>query len=133
MTDKEIQVREKWEVRTEAEPTRPGTLFMPAVDIFESEEEITLLADMPGVSGGRVNIDLQEGQLVISGEVEPETSDQEKYLTREYEVGRFHRHFSLSDRIDQDRITATMKDGVLRLILPKAEKAKPRKIEVTPS
>jgi HSP20 family molecular chaperone IbpA len=133
MTDKEIQVREKREVQTEAEPTRPGALFMPAVDIFESEDDITLLADMPGVSGDRVNIDLQEGQLVISGEVASQASDQEKYLVTEYEVGRFHRHFSLSDRIDQSRITATMKDGVLRLILPKAEKAKPRKIKVTPS
>ena len=133
MDDKAIQVTGKREVQAEAEPTRPGALFMPAVDIFESENEITLLADMPGVPSDRVTIDLHEGQLVLTGEVRPQGSEKEKYILKEYEVGRFHRHFALSDRIDQDRISASMKDGVLRLVLPKAEKAKPRKIEVTGS
>jgi HSP20 family protein len=103
---------------------------MPAVDIFESEEKITLLADMPGVASDNVSIDLHENQLTVSGEVEPLTSEKEEYLLQEFETGTFHRQFTLSDRIDQNAITATVKDGVLRLVLPKAEKAKPRKIEV---
>ncbi len=130
MSDKELQVSRKREVEGESERTRPGPVFVPAVDIFETEEEITLLADMPGVSSEHVNIDLHENQLTISGEVKPQTSDTEKYLLQEYKVGTFHRHFNLSDRIDQSAITASVKDGVLRLVLPKAEKAKPRKIEV---
>ncbi len=131
MADRELQLREKRELQTDAEQTQPGVIFNPAVDIFESEEEITLLADMPGVTGAGVTIDLHNDELKITGEVEAQRSENETYLLREYETGRFHRHFSLSDRIDQSKISASMKDGVLRLILPKVEKAKPRKIEVT--
>jgi HSP20 family protein len=130
MSDKEIQVRNKRELESEAERTKPGPVFVPAVDIFESEAAITLLADMPGVSSENVSIDLHENQLTLSGEVEPLISEKEGYLLQEFETGTFHRQFTLSDRIDQKAITATVKDGVLRLVLPKAEKAKPRKIEV---
>ena len=130
MSDKEIQVRGKRELETEGERTKPGPVFVPAVDIFESETEITLLADMPGVSSENVSIDLHENQLTLAGEVEPLISEKEGYLLQEFETGTFHRQFTLSDRIDQNAITATVKDGVLRLVLPKAEKAKPRKIEV---
>ncbi|MGW8223424.1 MAG: Hsp20/alpha crystallin family protein [Syntrophobacteria bacterium] len=130
MSDKEIQVRNKRELESEAERTKPGPVFVPAVDIFESEAAITLLADMPGVSSENISIDLHENQLTLSGEVEPLISEKEGYLLQEFETGTFHRQFTLSDRIDQKAITATVKDGVLRLVLPKAEKAKPRKIEV---
>ena len=130
MSDKEIQIRNKRELESEAERTKPGPVFVPAVDIFESEAEITLLADIPGVSSENVSIDLHENQLTLSGEVEPLISEKEGYLLQEFETGTFHRQFTLSDRIDQNAITATVKDGVLRLVLPKAQKAKPRKIEV---
>ena len=130
MADKELQVREKQELQTETEQTRPGVVFTPAVDIFESEDEITLLADMPGVTSDGVIIDLHNDELKVAGEIEPQGSEKETYLLREYETGRFHRHFSLSDRVDQDKISASIKDGVLRLVLPKVEKAKPRRIEV---
>lgn len=130
MSDKEIQVRNKRQLESEAERTKPGPVFVPAVDIFESEAAITLLADMPGVSSENISIDLHENQLTLSGEVEPLISGKEGYLLQEFETGTFHRQFTLSDRIDQKAITATVKDGVLRLVLPKAEKAKPRKIEV---
>ena len=129
MTDKELQLRGKQEV-TGKEQTRPGPVFVPAVDIFETQNEITLLADMPGVSGDRVGIDLHDDQLTLTGDVETQGSDKERVLLREYETGRFHRTFTVSDRIDQGKITASMSDGVLRLVLPKAEKAKPRRIEV---
>lgn len=130
MSDEELRVREKRELESKTERTRPGPVFAPAVDIFESEAEITLLADMPGVASENVSIDLHENQLTVSGEVEPLTFEKEEYLLQEFETGTFHRQFTLSDRIDQNAITATVKDGVLRLVLPKAEKAKPRKIEV---
>ncbi len=130
MADKELQVREKRELQTDAELTKPGAVFTPAVDIFESDEEITLLADMPGVSSHGVTIDLFNNELKLTGEVETLRAENETYLLREYDTGRFHRHFSLSDRIDQSKISASIKDGVLRLVLPKVEKAKPRRIEV---
>ncbi len=129
MTDKELQLRGKQEV-TGREQTRPGPVFLPAVDIFETQEEITLLADMPGVATDRVSIDLNEDQLTITGDVEAQAADKEGVLLREYETGRFQRSFAVSDRIDQGKITASMSDGVLRLVLPKAEKAKPKRIEV---
>lgn len=131
MSDKELRIRDKRELEGKAERTRPGPVFAPAVDIFESEAEITLLADMPGVASENVSIDLHENRLTVSGEVEPLTSEKEEYLLQEFETGTFHRQFTLSDQIDQNAITATVKDGVLRLVLPKAEKAKPRRIEVT--
>jgi HSP20 family protein len=129
MTEKELQLRGKQEL-TGKEQTRPGPVFVPSVDIFETEQEITLLADMPGVASDRVSIDLNEDQLTITGDIEAQGTEKERVLLREYQTGRFQRSFSVSDRIDQGKITASMSDGVLRLVLPKAEKAKPRKIEV---
>lgn len=131
MSDKNLKVREKEEIQSQAENTRPGPVFSPAVDIFENNENITMLADMPGVGEGGVDIDLREGQLTITGEVEVVASDREQTILREYETGRYQRVFSVSDRIDQENISATLQDGVLTLVLPKAERAKPRKIEVT--
>jgi HSP20 family protein len=129
MTEKELQLRGK-QALTGKEQTRPGPVFVPLVDIFETDQEITLLADMPGVASDRVSIDLNEDQLTITGDVEAQGAEKQRVLLREYETGTFQRSFTVSDRIDQGKITATMSDGVLRLVLPKAEKAKPRRIEV---
>jgi len=86
MADKDLQLREKQELQSEAEHTRPGLVFTPAVDIFESEEEITVLADMPGVASDGVTIDLHNNELKISGEVEEQGSEKERYLLREYDT-----------------------------------------------
>ena len=133
MTDsqaKEIQVRPKHEVMSPAEQTTPGLVFTPSVDIFENERELTLLADLPGVTSENLTIDLRENTLTLTGEVEPfERADEEDVLI-EYEIGKYYRQFSLSNVIDQSKIDAKLTDGVLRLTLPKVEEAKPRKIEV---
>ena len=133
MTDidtKELQVKPKQEVSAAAEQTRPGLVFTPSVDIFETDREITLLADLPGVSPENLTIDLRENTLTLTGEVDStEGADQEALLV-EYETGKYHRQFSLSNLIDQSKIDAKLNDGVLRLTLPKVEEAKPRKIEV---
>jgi HSP20 family protein len=133
MTDsetKEIQVKPKQEVASPAEQTKPGMVFTPSVDIFETDRELTLLADLPGVTAENLTIDLRENRLTLTGEVEPfEKADEEDILI-EYEIGKYYRQFSLSSLIDQSQIDAKLTDGVLRLTLPKVAEAKPRKIEV---
>jgi HSP20 family molecular chaperone IbpA len=127
---KALEAKDKEEVASTAEQTRPGLTFKPAVDIFETPTGITLLADLPGVKPGDLNIDLREDVLTLSGEVETPESGSETEILREYRTGRYVRQFSLSDTIDQAKIEAELQDGVLRLVLPKAEKAVPRKITV---
>ena len=130
---KALKVKEKAEVTTPAEQMRPGLVFTPAVDIFETEKEITLLADMPGVKAGDLNIDLHENVLTLDGEVKLPEGDEEVDIIREYRTGTFQRQFTLSQIIDQKKIDAELKDGVLRLKLPKVEAATPRKIAVKSS
>lgn len=133
MTDsgaKEIQVKPKQEVSSPAEQTRPGVVFTPSVDIFETERDLTLLADLPGVKAENLTIDLRENTLTLTGEVAPLETGNEQDILTEYETGKYYRQFSLSNVIDQSKINAKLTDGVLRLTLPKVEEAKPRKIEV---
>jgi len=130
MAEKELKPKAKEEVPAKAERVRPGRVFLPAVDIFETPEALTLVADMPGVPNDKVTIDIKDNHLVISGEITPPLAEGETMLNQEYYTGDFQREFHLGAIIDQARIEAAMKDGVLRLLLPKAEKAKPRKIEV---
>jgi HSP20 family protein len=127
---KELQVKEKHEVSTDAEQTRPGAVYTPDVDIFESEKELTLLADMPGVTSDNLTIDLRDDILTLTGEAESDDEKSEEPLVLEYGVGKYYRQFTLSEVVDQEKITANLKDGVLRLVLPKVEKAAPRKITV---
>ena len=134
MTDtaqKELKVKEKQEIASPAEQTRPGLLFSPNVDIFETDQQLTLLADLPGVNQKDLTIDLRDNILTISGDVEPFEGPKEKDILIEYEIGKYYRQFTLSEVIDQSRIDAQLKDGVLRLTLPKVEKAAPRTISVT--
>lgn len=131
MTENEIKVREKQQVASGAEQTRPGPVFTPAVDIFETEKKIVVLADMPGVKPEKLDIDLREDRLTLVGEVVPFEKTGEQALLTEYEVGTFYRQFTLSEVIDQEKIEAGLENGVLTLTLPKIEKAKPRKITVS--
>ena len=133
MESKSLQPRDKTEVTSPAEPTRPGLSFTPTVDIFETDHDITLLADMPGVRAEGLIIDLRENVLTLSADVaDPEGLDEVAVL-REYRTGNYYRQFSLSEMIDQAKIEADLKDGVLRLKLPKVEAAQPRRITVKAS
>jgi HSP20 family molecular chaperone IbpA len=127
---KELKVKEKQELSSLAEQTKPGLVFTPSVDIFENDKEIVLLADMPGVQAKALNIDLRDNTLTLDGGVEPFEAEGEEDVLIEYEVGKYYRQFSLSEVIDQGKIDAQLKDGVLRLTLPKVEKAAPRSITV---
>ena len=129
MEEKELKVREKKEVGGPGEPTRPGPVFSPSVDIYESVDALILVADMPGVGKDTVEIHVEDDELTIRGVVIKEAVNERAVYT-EYEVGDFIRTFSLSAVIDQSKIEASMKNGVLTLTLPKIEAAKPRQITV---
>lgn len=130
MARNELQSTDRPSARTGPEQTRPGVVYSPATDIFESENAITLLADMPGVKASDLDIDLRDNILTLSGRVaEPATSGESDVL-REYRSGTFFRQFTLAETIDQAKIDAKLNDGVLRLELPKVERAKPRQIAV---
>lgn len=126
----ELKVREKQTLDAPAEQTKPGPVFSPNVDIFETEKNITLLADMPGVKAEDLNVDLRDDTLTLTGDVNPGMATPGQKIYQEYETGRYYRQFSLSEVIAQDKIDATLNDGVLRLTLPKVEKATPRRITV---
>ncbi|HVP31412.1 MAG TPA: Hsp20/alpha crystallin family protein [Myxococcota bacterium] len=110
--------------------TRPGPVFRPDVDIVENPEEVIVLADLPGVSADRLRVNLEEGVLSIDGEQARESGPPGTPVYAEYRSGAFHRRFALSERIDGSRIQATLRDGVLELRLPKAERHRSRRIEV---
>lgn len=114
------------------ERTRPQKVYTPDVDILERKDEIVVTADLPGVDEKTLDITLEKNVLTIFGRVEP-MNDLAKHRLAysEYGVGDYQRAFTLSDEVDKNRIQATMKNGVLRLVLPKAEAAKTRKISVS--
>ena len=105
-------------------------IYAPVVDIFETANNILIVADMPGVDEKSVDITLEKNLLTIHGMIDSTTHDNLELAFSEYGIGDYQRAFSLSDEIDRSNIKATVKDGVLKLILPKSEKIKTRKIEV---
>ena len=129
-TTQGLQTREARNVATTTEATRPGVLLTPPVDTFEDPRAITVLADMPGVTPGHLTIDLHEGVLTITGHAPAPGGPDEVAVLHEYQAGTFQRSFTLSEAIDQARIQAALKNGVLRLRLPKVESAKPRQIAI---
>jgi len=112
------------------EPSDRPPVFLPAVDIHETDDGAVLLADLPGCDEASVDVRLEEGVLTITGRVEPDDFPGHQLTHGEYRPGDFERSFSVSDIVDAARIKARVKDGVLRLDLPKAEAAKPKKIQV---
>jgi HSP20 family protein len=128
MSDQELKVAEKKEIAPHSgEFTREGSYFTPAVDIYETSNELVVLVDMPGVSTDDVEIDLNNNVLTIVGRLSA-SADESRELLTEYCAGNYYRSFRITDVVDQARISAAISDGVLKLTLPKAEKAVPRKI-----
>ena len=131
MTDQTLEL-EKQEVENtaDAETTRDVLTFVPRVDIYEVEDTVVLVADMPGVDENSVDITLEKNILKINGFAQPQAPDNFEPAYAEYRFGNYERTFALSDEVDRDKIEATVKNGVLRLVMPKAEEAKTRKITV---
>jgi len=107
-----------------------GQFFRPNVDVLEKQDELLLVADMPGVESNDIDIHFEDGELTIHGRVAPRTEGRRGVLLAEYGVGDFYRTFRVSEKIDASRIHAEYANGVLTLHLPKAEAHKPRKISV---
>ena len=114
----------------EMERTRARRCFVPKADIYETDHEIIVLADIPGADEKKVDITLEKNILSISATIEPVRTNGYELTYAEYEEGDFQRSFRLSDEIDRDRIEAAVRDGVLQLRLPKAQGAAARKITV---
>ena len=129
MADTQVQKREA-KVPVEVEHTREVPVFVPRVDIYETKDATVLVADMPGVGSNDVEIELEENILAIRGRVKTGKREGYDLVYSEYVEGEYERLFSLSDGVDRNKIEASMKNGVLRLVLPKAEELKPKKIEV---
>jgi len=111
--------------------TKPRKVFKPDVDIIEEKEETVLTADLPGVDEKSLDITLEKNVITIRGRVETEIPAGCRLAYGEYEVGDYERAFSLSDEVDKEKIQATIKNGELKLVLPKATAVKARKIAIT--
>jgi HSP20 family protein len=130
MSAQELQVQGKREVEKKQEATVPTRLFMPIADIFEDANALTVVLEMPGVNKSNVEINVEGGVLQIDGRLDFSKYEGMQPVYTEYNIGHYRRSFSLSNKIDQNRIGAEMKDGVVTITLPKAEEAKPRRISV---
>ena len=109
----------------------PQRVVLPPVDIFEDENGITLLADMPGVPKEQLELKIEGDALLIEGGVQSHTPDGLEALYAELRVPRYRRSFTLSRELDTTRVEANLKDGVLKLRIPKQAHAQPRRISVT--
>ena len=130
MTPQELSVRNKQELKGE-EQTRAGRTYQPDVDICETQDSLWLWADMPGVDEGSIEVKVADGVLSIEGRVSLQDYENLAPVYTEYNVGNYLRRFAVSSDIDADHIKASMASGVLKVELPKAESAKPRRIPVS--
>ncbi|MFY0614988.1 MAG: Hsp20/alpha crystallin family protein [Hyphomicrobiaceae bacterium] len=128
--NQELQVQDKQELEKPEESTVPARYFVPTTDIFEDDDRLMLTIEMPGVSKDGININVEENRLSIEGKIDFANYEGLEPVYTEYGVGHYQRSFTLSDQIDQSKIGANLSDGVLELMLPKVEAAKPRRIEV---
>jgi HSP20 family molecular chaperone IbpA len=127
---RDLQVQKKREVEKKEEATIPARVFLPTADIYESPGELKVVLEMPGIEKNNVEISLEDGVLHVEGRLDLSKYAGLQPLYTEYNVGNYARSFQLSSKIDQSKIAAEMKDGVLSLTLPKVEEAKPRTIRV---
>jgi HSP20 family protein len=124
----ELAVREKRELAAREEKTAPGRFYVPYTDVYETDDALTLVMEMPGVDREAVEIELKEDVLRVEGKIDSSKYEGMEPVYTEYNVGHYARSFALSDRVDQEHIGAQLEDGVLTLTLPKVAEARPRRI-----
>ena len=128
--EKDLQVQEKRELQKKDEATIPTRTFLPTTDIFETEDALTVVMEMPGVDKTNLDIHVENDVLSVAGRIDLGKYEKLAPLYTEYNIGHYRRTFTLASRINRERIAAEMKDGLLRLTLPKVEQAKPRRIQI---
>jgi HSP20 family protein len=126
----ELQVQQKREVEKKEETTVPARVFLPAADIYETQDQLKVILEMPGVDKSNVDVRVEDGVLTVEGRLDFSKYRELQPLYTEYNIGHYSRSFRLSTKIDQSKIGAEMKDGVLSLSLPKVAEAKPLTIQV---
>ena len=126
----ELQVQQKRELDKKQETTIPTRIFVPSADIYEEEDALNVILEMPGVDKSNVEVSVEDGVLRVGGRLDFSKYERLQPLYTEYNIGNYSRSFTLSNKIDQNKIAAEMKDGVLSLKMPKVEEAKPRTIQV---
>jgi len=126
----ELAVREKREVAAKEERTVPGRFYVPATDVYETEDALTVVMEVPGVGSEDVGIELKDDVLRVEGRIDFAKYGGMEPIYTEYGVGHWARSFSLSDKVARERIGAQFEDGVLTLTLPKTAEARPRRIAV---
>ena len=129
-TKQELQLQQKRELANKEESTIPARVFVPTADIYESNDALNVVLEMPGVDKSSVDVRVEDGILKIEGRLDFSKYQGLQPLYTEYNVGHYSRNFRLSSKIDQNKIAAELNDGVLSLVLPKVEEAKPRTIQV---
>jgi len=129
-SQQELQVQQKREVEKKQESTVPSRAFLPVTDIFETDQALTVVLEMPGVVKENVDVNVENDILTIEGRIDFSKYEGLSPVYTEYNVGHYVRSFQISSKIEQGEISAELKDVVMTLVLPKAEKAKPRKIKV---
>jgi HSP20 family protein len=127
---KDLEVQKKRPVQSQEESTAPVNMFVPTTDIFETEDALNVLVEMPGVEKGNVDISVKDRILTIDGRIDFKKYAGMQPVYTEYNIGNFHRRFSLSNKVDASNIRAEMRDGLLMLTIPKAEEAKAQRIEI---
>jgi HSP20 family molecular chaperone IbpA len=127
----ELSVQQKREVEQKQESTIPVRDFLPTADIFETDQALKVMLEMPGVDRDHVEVNVENDVLTVTGRLDFEKYQGLQPVYTEYNIGNYRRSFQLSNKIDQARITAQLDDGLLTVVLPKAESAKPRKIKLS--
>src|SRR5690242_7760694 len=125
-----LQPQEKKELVSRDETTVPVRYFVPTTDIFETEDGLAVVMEVPGVDREAINISVENDVLKVEAKIDPTQYEGMEPLYTEYNVGHFARSFTLSNKIDRQQISAKLEDGILTLTLTKAKEAMPRKISV---
>lgn len=126
----ELAVQQKKELKPKEEKTVPARYYVPHTDIYETDDTLTLVMEVPGVEKKDIDVKLENDLLQVEGRIDFSKYEGMEPVYSEYNVGHFARSFTLSNRIDQDGINADLQNGVLTLTLRKAQQAIPRRIAV---
>jgi HSP20 family protein len=127
----ELAVRDKKELVTKEEKTVPARYYVPSTDIYETQDALTVVMEMPGVEKKDITVGLENDKLRVEGQIDFSKYEGLEPVYTEYNVGHYARAFTLSNKIDQEKISAKVEDGVLTLTLPKVKEAQPRRITIS--